>query len=206
MREPLSLTEFVSEPKVAEQRPEGRELALDADLGREDVDGVADTHRSVGTGHGALRTAAAREGCLESHDVVNAEHFADVRAGRGLTVHAERERADPELGARRERGHAGKTRRRDLLAQVAGLQTERLIYRSVHDHDGALGPVRVRVALDAAADAPHDLVDGARVLAVALVQVQTDNAGVHGSDVRAPSAPLRSPRAAPRSQSPPSHT
>src|SRR5687768_604570 len=122
MREPLSLTEFVSEPKVAEQRPEGRELALDADPCREQIDGVADAHRSVGTRHGALRTTAARQGGLESQDIVDAEHLADVRAGRGLTVHAERDSADPELGARRERGHARETLDRDLLAQVTGLQ------------------------------------------------------------------------------------
>jgi len=177
--ERLSLGGFLAEAKVAEQRPEGRELALDADPRREDVDGVADPHRSVGTGHGALSTTAARQGCLESQDIVDPEHLADVRARRSLAVHTERHRADPELRARWERGHAGKTLDRDLLAQVAGLQTERLVGRTVDDHDSAPLAMCVRVALDASTDTADDLVDRARVLAVALVQVQTDDAGVH---------------------------
>ena len=174
----MSLRGFLAERKVAEQRPEGRESALDTDLYSQEHR-VADPHRSVGSGHGALRTTPALEGGLELGDVTHAEHLADVGAGRALAVHAQREPADAELGADGERGEAGETLRRDLLAQIAGLQTERLVCRAVDDDDGALYATGVRIALETTADTTDSLLYGTRVLAVPLVQVQSNDPRVH---------------------------
>ena len=177
--EPLSLPEFVPEGRVAEQGPQGRELALDADPRRQDHDAVADPRRTVDRDHGALGTASARQGGLEGGNVVDADELADVHAGRGLAVHAEGDPAGAELGAGRERCYIREPFDRQLLAQVAGLQTERLVYGAVDDDDSALLAMRVRIAFDPAANAPEDLRDAARMLAVTLVKMETDDAGIH---------------------------
>lgn len=179
----MSLPEFVAEVKVAEQGPDGREMALDPDPRRQDLHGVADPDRSVDGDHGAVRTTASDESGLERQDVAGADHLADVRTRFALTVHTQREPADAKLALRCEEADAGQPKGRDLLAQVAGPETERLEHGAVDDHDGAPGAMRVRVALDAAANATGDLADRARVLAVALVQMQADDACVHGIEV-----------------------
>lgn len=102
-------------------------MALDADPCRQDQGRVADADRSVGGDDGALRTTTTHQSGLEGQDIVDTEHLGDVRARRGLAVHAERERADPDLGARGKGGDAGETMGRYLLAQVAGMQTEGVV-------------------------------------------------------------------------------
>ena len=144
-------------------------MALDADPRRQDLDAVADPRRTVDGDHGAFGTASSRQGCLEGHCVVSAHQLADVRTGRGLAVHTERDPADADLGARRERRHTREPFDGQLFAQVAGPQTERFVHGAVDDHDGAPRAMRVRIAFDATANAPEDLGDGARMLAVALV-------------------------------------
>ena len=175
----MSLPEFVAEAKVAEQRWEGRESALDANARGQDQDSVADPGGAIDRDDGAYRTTTSGERRLEGQDVVGAEHLADVRARLGLAVHAERDPANAKLSLMAEEAQTGQALDGDLLAQIAGLQTERLMCRAVDDHDSALGAIRVRVALDPAADAPGDLIDGARPLTVALMKVQTDDADCH---------------------------
>jgi len=168
--EPLSLTEFVAERKVAEQRWKGRESALDASA-REQNDRVTDPGRPVDRDDGAYRTTATGQRGLEGQDVVDSQHLADVRAWLGLTVHAERDAADADLGIWREKAQTRQALDGDLLAEVAGSEAERVVCRAIDDHDRALGAMRVRVALDAPTDAPGDLAHGARVLAVTFVDM-----------------------------------
>ena len=175
----MSLPEFVAEGKVAEQRWEGRESALDANARGQDQDGVADPGRAVDRDDGAYRTTTSRERGLEGQDVGNAEHIADVRARLGLTVDAERDAANADLGIRREEAETRQAFDGDLLTEIAGLQTERLMCRAVGDHDSALGAIGMRVTLDASADAPGDLSDGAWPLTVTLMKVQTHDASCH---------------------------
>jgi len=175
----LSLPEFVAEAKVAEQRWEGRESALDANARGQDQDSVADPGRPIERDDGAYRTTASSKRRLEGQHVVDAEHLADVRAGLGLAVHTERDPADTDLCLRSEKAETRQTFHGDLLAQIAGLQTERLMCRAVDDHDRALGPIGVGVTVDTATDAASDLADGARVLTVALMKVQTHDASCH---------------------------
>jgi hypothetical protein len=177
--EPLSLSECVAEGKVAEQRWEGRESALDANARGQDQDSVADPGRAVDRSDGAYRTTASGERRLEGRDVVDAEHLADVRARLGLPVHAERDPANAYLGFWGEEAQTRQALDGDLLAQIAGLQTERLVCRAVDDHHRALGPIGVGVTVDASADASSDLAHGARVLSVAFMQVETDDADCH---------------------------
>ena len=175
----MSLPEFVAEAKVAEQRWEGRESALDANARGQDQDGVADPGRAIDRDDGAYRTTTSGERRLEGEDVVDAEHLADVQAWFGLAVHAERDAANAKLSLMAEDAQTRQALDGDLLAQIAGLQTERLMCRAVDDHDGTLGAIGVRVALDASADAPGDLTRGVRPLTVTLVKVQTDDPGCH---------------------------
>jgi len=154
-------------------------MALGANARREDLHGVPDPGRALGRDDGAGRTTATEEGRLEGDDVVDSDELADMRARRGVAAHAQRQPADAQLGVGRETAHAGKAGDGDLLAQVAGLQTERLVRREVDDHDRTPGAVHVRVALDATADAADDLGDSAWALPVALVEVETDDACVH---------------------------
>ena len=177
--EPLSLSEFVAEGKVAEQRREGRESALDANARRQDRDSVADAGRAIDSDDGAYRTTTSGERRLEGQHVVDAEHLADMRAGLGLAVHTERDSADTDLCLRSEKAETRQTFHGDLLAQIAGLQTERLMCRAVDDHDCALCAIGVGIALDTSTDAASDLADGARVLTVALMKVQTHDASCH---------------------------
>ena len=175
----MSLPEFVAEGKVAEQRWNGHESVLDANARGQDQDGVTDPGRAIDRDDGAYRTTASGKGCLESHDVGDPEHLADVGARLGLAVHAQRDPTNADLGLWGQEAQTGQTVDGDLLAQIAGVQTERLVCRAVDDHYGALGALRVRVALDATSDAPGNLVDGARVLTVALMEVEADDVGCH---------------------------
>ena len=177
----MSLPEFVAEGKVAEQRWKGHESVLDANARGQHQDSVADPCWAIDRDDGAYRTTASGEGCLESHDVGDPEHLADVRARLSLAVDAERDPANAELGVWGEETHARQAFDGDLLAQIAGLQTERLLCRTVHDHDSALGAIRVRVALDATTDAPGDLADGTRPLTVTLMKVQAHDACCHAN-------------------------
>src|SRR5207253_5892409 len=77
LHDALPISEFVPEAKVAEQRPDGREMALDAHACRQDLDAVADPRRTVDGDHGALGTASSRQACLEGHGVVAADQLAD---------------------------------------------------------------------------------------------------------------------------------
>jgi hypothetical protein len=169
--EPLSLPEFVAEGKVAEQRWNGHESVLDANARGEDQDSVADPGRAIDRDDGAYRTTTSSKRGLEGRDVVDAEHLADVRARLSLAVHPERDPANAKLSLIAEEAQTRQAFDGDLLAQIAGLQTERLMCRAVDDHDSALGAIPVRVALDASGDAPGDFTDGARPLAVTLMKM-----------------------------------
>ena len=175
----MSLSEFVAEGKVAEQRWEGRESALDANARGQDRDSVADAGRAIDSDDGAYRTTTSGERRLEGQHVVDAEHLADMRAGLGLAIHAERDAAHADLGLWGEEAQTRQTLDGDLFAQIAGLQTERLMCRAVDDHDRALGAIGMRVTVDASADTSSDLAHGARVLTVALMKVQTHDASCH---------------------------
>src|SRR5882672_709380 len=166
-------------------------MGLGVDASRQDTDGVADARGSVHRDDGACRTTAAGQQGLELEDVGHAEHLADVGARLGLTVDSQGDAAGPDLSVRREKAHAGKALDRDLLAQVAGLKIQRSVCRAVDDHDGALDALRVRVALDAAADTAGHLAHGARAFAAALVKVQRDDPGVHTSRRTVIAEPLR---------------
>jgi hypothetical protein len=177
--EPLSLPEFVAEGKVAEQRWKGHESVLDANARGQDQDSVTDPGRAIDRDDSAYRTTATGVRRLEGQRVVDAEHLAEVGARLGLAVHAQRDPANAKLTLMAEEAQARQALDGDLLAQIAGLQTERLMCRAIDDHDSALGAIRVRVALDAPAGAPGDLTDGARPLTVTLMKVQTHDAGCH---------------------------
>ena len=153
---------------------------LDANARGQDQDSVPDPGRSIDRADGAYRTTTSRERRLEGQGVVDAEHLADVRARLGLAIHPERDPANAKLSLLAEEAQARQAFDGDLLAQIAGLQTERLMCRAVDNHDSALGAIRVRVALDASADAPSDLADSARPLTVTLMKVQTHDAACHG--------------------------
>jgi hypothetical protein len=177
--EPLSLSEFVAEGKVAEQRWNGHESVLDANARGQEQDSVADPGRAIDRDDGAYRTTTSGERRLERQDVVGAEHLADVRARLGLAVHTERDPANAEFGVWGEEAQARQAFDGDLLAEVAGLQAERLMCGAVDDHDSAFGAIGVGIALDTSTDAASDLADGARVLTVAFMKVQTHDAGCH---------------------------
>ena len=177
--EPLSLPEFVAEGKVAEQRWNGHESVLDANARGQDQDSVADPSRYSDRDDGAYRTTTSGERRLEGQDVGDPEHLADVRARLGLAVHAERDAADTDLCLRSEKAETRQAFDRDLLAEIAGLQTERLMCRAVDDHDSAFGAIGVGIALNTSTDAAGDLADGARMLTVAFMKVQTHDADCH---------------------------
>src|SRR5258706_48591 len=75
------------------------------------------------------------------------------------------------------------TGHRDLLAQVARLHTDRVVRREIHDRDGALLPIDVRVADDATTGARVRFRHGAHRLPATLVQLERDDLG-HQSDIR----------------------
>ena len=180
---------------VAEQRWNGHESVLDANARGQDQDSVADPDRAIDRDDGAYRTTATGKRRLERQDVVGAEHLADVRARLGLAVHPERDPANAKLGLMAEQAQIRQALDGDLLAQIAGLQTERLMCRAVDDHDSAFGAIGVGIALNTSTDAASDLADGARMLTVAFMKVQTNDAGCHIDKVRAASARRRTRRA-----------
>lgn len=143
----------------------------------EDLDRVADADRPICHKDSADGTAPALESRLEREDFCLPVHLADMRAWLALAVYTQGDAADPQLSSSGKARDIGETIDRDLLAEVAKLETEIVESRAVEDHYRSTVTIRVRVANDPAADASGHLSDGTRVRAMALMQIQRNYFG-----------------------------